>query len=391
MGEAGREPDFLHRGGEALIDFRRDLHAHPETGYQEFRTTERIRARLAAAGLEPKILPGGTGLICDIGPNRGPVVALRADIDALPMPDEKNVVYRSTVPGVAHACGHDVHTTILLGLGLSLAPQAAELTGRVRLLFQPAEEVPGGARDVIEAGGIEGVERVFALHCDPSIEVRQVGLVTGPITASSDKVQVKVTGPGGHTARPHQSVDLVQTVATLATDLPAALSRRIDPRSSHVLVWGRLSAGSAANVIPGEGELEGTLRCQSNETRSQAEQILRDLVPLVAKAYKAEADLTYVRGVPPTVNDEASIQIFREATERALGKAAAVPTMQSMGGEDFGLYLESIPGAYVRLGVRTPGSRKKCDLHRGDFDVDEGCIPVGVQLLRAVALTALGQ
>src|SRR5207344_1576401 len=191
--------EFIAAREAELIAFRRDLHAHPETGYREYRTTRRVLERLASAGLRPVTLPKGTGLVVDIGggPADGPLVALRADLDALPIPDEKNVPYRSTVPNACHACGHDVHTTVLLGAGLFLAGCADRglLPGRVRLLFQPAEEVGEGA--------MTGVDRIFALHCDPRFEVGQIGLRTGPITGACDKIRVRVSGPGGHTARPH--------------------------------------------------------------------------------------------------------------------------------------------------------------------------------------------
>lgn len=382
---------FLGERREQLIAFRRDLHMHPELGFAEHRTTKRISEWLGEAGLRPQVLPKGTGLICDIGPGDGPTVALRADIDALPLADEKDVPYRSTVPGVAHACGHDVHTTMVLGAGLFLAQQASAglLPGRVRLLFQPAEETPGGALDVMAAGGIAGVDRVFALHCDPRIEVGELGLRVGPITAACDKVFVKVTGPGGHTARPHLTADLVYALAKIVTELPAALSRRVDPRSSLSLVWGRVAAGSVANAIPDDGIAEGTVRCLDDEAWHRAPEMMKALLQSVAAAYDVEASLEYVRGVPPTVNEATSVQMFRDAASQVLGEEAAVPTPQSLGGEDFGWYLESIPGALARLGVRTPGSTGEYDLHRGDFDVDEGCIDVGIRVMAATALTAL--
>lgn len=383
---------FLAAHEDELIAFRRDLHAHPELGYAEHRTTAKIAERLRAAGLDPVILPKGTGLFCDIGPADGTTVALRADIDALPLPDEKeNAPYRSTVPGVAHACGHDVHTTMVLGAGLFLAQQAEAglLPGRVRLLFQPAEETPGGALDVMAAGGIAGVDRAFALHCDPRIEVGQLGLRSGPITAACDKVYVKVTGPGGHTARPHLTADLVYALAKIVTELPSALSRRVDPRSSLSLVWGRVSAGSVANAIPDDGVAEGTVRCLDDEAWHRAPEMMKALLQSVAAAYDVEASLEYVRGVPPTVNEAASVQMFRDAAAQVIDEEGVVPTPQSLGGEDFGWYLESIPGALARLGVRTPGSSGEYDLHRGDFDVDERCIAVGLRVLSATALTAL--
>ena len=382
---------FLGEREDELIAFRRDLHAHPELGFAEHRTTQRIIDRLRRAGLEPARLPRGTGLICDIGSGDGPTVALRADIDALPLMDEKDVPYRSTVQGACHACGHDVHTTMVLGAGLFLAQQAEAglLPGRVRLIFQPAEEVPGGALRVLEAGGISGVDRIFALHCDPRLDVGHLGVRVGAITAACDKVSVRVSGPGGHTARPHLTADLVFALAKIVTELPAALSRRVDPRSSLSLVWGRVQAGSVANAIPDDGIAEGTVRCLDEQAWQDAPDLFKALLDSVAGAYGIEADLGYTRGVPPTVNEATSVQMMRDAATQVLGPDAAVPTPQSLGGEDFGWYLESIPGSMARLGTRTPGDTREIDIHQGTFDVDERCIGVGVRTLAATAFTAL--
>src|SRR5215831_8472178 len=384
---------FLAGHESELVRFRRDLHAHPETGYHEYRTTRRVALRLEAAGLKPSILPKGTGLIVDIG--RGtpgePVVALRADIDALPLNDEKDVPYRSLNRGACHACGHDVHTAILLGTGLFLARAAAAraLQGKVRLIFQPAEEVPGGAIDVMAAGGIASVDRIFALHCDPRLDVGKIGTRTGPITAACDKLTVKVTGPGGHTARPHLTADLVYALGKIVTELPAALSRRVDPRSSLSLVWGRVSAGSAANAIPDDGLVEGTIRCLDDEAWHEAPDLLKALIESVASAYGVIAELNYQRNVPPTVNEPVSTAILETAAAQVLGHEAVTPSPQSLGGEDFAWYLESIPGSLARLGTRKPGSVEDFDIHQAVFDVDERAIGVGVRLMAATALTAL--
>jgi amidohydrolase len=390
--EIGDELEAFLAGHEAeLIAFRRDLHAHPELGYHEHRTTRRVALRLAAAGLRPVVLPKGTGMLVDIGPEgAGPLVALRADLDALPLSDEKQVPYRSTVPNVCHACGHDVHTAVVLGAGLFLASQAAQgrLAGRVRLIFQPAEEVPGGALDVMAAGGIASVDRIFAVHCDPRLDVGKVGIRTGPITAACDKIIVRVTGPGGHTARPHLTADLVYALGKIVTELPAALSRRVDPRSSLSLVWGRVSAGSAANAIPDDGVVEGTVRCLDDEAWHQAPDLLKALIESVASAYGVLAELDYQRNVPPTVNEPASTAILSVATEQALGAEAVASTPQSLGGEDFAWYLESVPGALARLGVRVPGAVADFDIHQPVFDVDERCIAAGVRLMSAAAMTA---
>jgi amidohydrolase len=384
---------FLTARTAELIEFRRDLHAHPEVGYHEHRTTRRLALRLAAAGLNPVILPKGTGMVVDVGdgPADGPVVALRADLDALPIADEKDVPYRSTVPNACHACGHDVHTTVLLGAGLFLAGRAAAgaLPGRVRLIFQPAEEVPGGALDVLAAGGIAGVDRIFALHCDPRLDAGKVGTRTGAITAACDRIKVRVTGPGGHTARPHLTADLVYALGKIVTELPAALSRRVDPRSSLSLVWGRVSAGSTPNAIPDDGVAEGTVRCLDDEAWHRAPDLLKALIDPVASAYGVIAELTYERTVPPTVNDAVTTAILETGAAEVLGAEAVVPTPQSLGGEDFAWYLESIPGTLARLGTRAHDSADDFDIHQPTFDVDEKAIGVGVRIMASAALTAL--
>jgi len=380
----GELDGFLAAHEAELIEFRRDLHAHPELGYHEHRTTRQVALRLAAAGLRPVILPKGTGMLVDIGTGSGggPLVALRADLDALPITDEKQVPYRSTVPNVCHACGHDVHTAVALGTGLFLARRAAagRLSGRVRLIFQPAEEVPGGALDVLAAGGIASADRIFALHCDPRLDVGKVGTRSGPITAACDKITVRVTGPGGHTARPHLTADLVYALGKIVTELPAALSRRVDPRSSLSLVWGRVSAGTAANAIPDDGIAEGTVRCLDDKAWHEAPDLLKALIESVASAYGVIADLNYQRNVPPTVNEPVSTAMLAAAAKQVLGPDAVVSTPQSMGGEDFAWYLESIPGSLARLGTRRPGA--------AEFDVDERAIGIGVRVMAAAALTA---
>jgi amidohydrolase len=387
---------FLARHSGELIEFRRDLHAHPELANAEHRTTRHVALRLAAAGLRPVIMPKGTGLLVDIGSEQDgnaerPVVALRADLDALPLADEKDVPYRSTVPNACHACGHDVHTTVLLGAGLYLAEQAAAglLPGRVRLVFQPAEEAATGALDVLAAGGIAAVGRIFALHCDPRLDAGQLGVRSGPITAACDRIQVRVSGPGGHTARPHLTVDLVYALGKIITEVPAALSRRVDPRSSLSLVWGRVSAGTVANAIPDDGIVEGTVRCLDDEAWHSAPDLLKGLIDSVASGYGVTAELSYHRFVPPTVNDQASAAMISAAALGVLGAGSVVHTPQSLGGEDFAWYLESIPGALARLGTRVPGSVGPLDIHQPTFDVDERSIGVGVRVMAATAINAL--
>ncbi|MFY1677109.1 MULTISPECIES: M20 family metallopeptidase [unclassified Streptomyces] len=379
-----------------LVAFRRDVHMHPELGNQEFRTTAAIKERLTRAGLRPRVLPIGTGLVCDIGASGGgsggrpETIALRADIDALPIPDTKtDCAYRSTVPDRAHACGHDVHTTVVLGAGLVLAElhRRGLLPRPVRLVFQPAEEVmPGGAADAIEGGVLEGVRRILALHCDPRVDAGRIGLREGAITSACDRLEVSLDGPGGHTARPHLTTDLVTAVARVVTDVPALISRRVDTRSGLALTWGRVESGHASNVIPQHAELSGTVRCLDLEAWRQAPDVVVAAIDEVANLHRAKSQITYVRGVPPVVNEPSSTELLRRAMVARRGTESVRGTEQSLGGEDFSWYLERVPGAMARLGVRSPGERTVRDLHQGDFDVDEHAITVGVELLTAAAL-----
>jgi amidohydrolase len=386
---AGRILDGWSRDHHAeLVAVRRHLHAHPELGFAEHETTAFLEERLTAAGLRPRRLEAGTGLVCDVGDDvDGPVVVLRADIDALPLADLKDVPYASTRDGLCHACGHDVHTTVLLGVALALASLDL-LPGTVRCVFQPAEEqVPGGGLEVVDQGVLAGATRAFALHCDPSLQAGKVGLRTGSITAACDRVEVTLTGPGGHTARPHLTVDLVHALGLVVTEVPGLLSRLVDPRSSLSLVWGAVSAGVAANTIPEIGQLRGTLRVLDRSVWNEAEDLVRRLVTEVAAPSGAAVSIEYVRGVPPVVNDPRSVALFRSAALETVGSEGIALSPQSMGGEDFGWFAEVLPIALARLG--THGSGEPLDLHRGTFDVDERAIGVGVRLMARTALHAL--
>jgi amidohydrolase len=362
-----------------LVAWRRHIHRHPELGRQEFATTQFVADRLVEAGLNPKALPGGTGLICDFGPAHAPRIALRADMDALPMAERTGAQYASTVPGVAHACGHDAHTAMLLGAATALAG-APELPLGVRLIFQPAEELmPGGALDAIAAGALVGVSRIFALHCDPRLAVGRVAITAGPITSAADSLEITLHSPGGHTSRPHLTSDLVYGMGTLITGLPGVLSRRIDPRHGTVMVWGAANAGVAANAIPQIGTLAGTVRTASRETWLEMEALVRQTVSGLLAPLEIEHSLQYRRGVPPVVNEERSTQIMTHAIE-AVGPDVLADTHQSGGGEDFSWYLEDVPGAMARLGVWS-GAGPQLDLHQPTFDLDERALAVGVRVL----------
>ncbi|MBJ2119593.1 amidohydrolase [Arthrobacter sp. MSA 4-2] len=374
---------------EELTHFRRDLHSHPELSYKEYRTTDRIVERLEQAGLQPKRLEN-TGVCVDIG--QGPIkVGLRADIDALPIVEETGLEYASVNPGVAHACGHDIHTTVMVGVALVLASIDAQtpLDGTVRIIFQPAEEtMPGGALEVIAQGILADVPRILALHCDPRIDVGQVGTRIGAITSASDTLRVELTGRGGHTSRPHLTEDLTFALASIAVNVPAVLSRRIDVRSSVSVVWGQIHAGSAPNAIPAHGFLSGTLRCLDGEAWQSAGDLFDHAVRQAAAPFGVEVQLEHIRGVPPVINSEAETGLLEAAARAELGPDAVVLTPQSMGGEDFAWMTQEVPGAMMRLGTRTPRG-ETFDLHRGDYVPDEHAIGCGVRVMAAAALRAV--
>ena len=387
----GRLDRWLASHGAELVAMRRHIHAHPELSGQEFETAALIARKLRAAGLKPKLLAKGNGVICDIGTGER-VVALRADLDALPLPDTKHVPYRSTVDNVCHACGHDVHTTILLGAGRVLAELDArgELPGRVRLIFQPSEEqFPSGAPEVIAEGGLKDVESIFALHCYPQLPAGKVGVRSGAITAAADKVDVRLTGPGGHTARPHITVDLAYALSRVVVEVPALLARRLDPRAAVSLVFGSVHVGDVHNSIAHEGHATGMVRALNRDAWLNLSELVPELVRAVATGTGAGVEVTYTRGVPPVVNDRLATAVVAGAAAAALGPDQVAEAELSMGGEDFAFYLEQVPGAMFRLGVGVPGVVSGVDIHQSTFDIDERAIGHGVRVFVHTALAAL--
>jgi amidohydrolase len=394
--DQARRAEISHQAAalnERLIAIRRDIHAHPEIGHQEHRTTALIVDELERAGLVAKVLPVGTGAYCDVLPGGfddfSGLVGLRADIDALTIRDGKNVDYASKNPGVCHACGHDVHTAILLGVGIVLARlRDLDLLPRgVRLIFQPAEETsPGGALDAIEGGVLHDLVEIYALHCDPRTDAGQLALKVGPITSAVDQVNIVLSGTGGHTSRPQLTQDIIGALGALATMTQLLLSRRIDPRSGVSLMWGSINAGSVANAIPRTGEIVGTLRALDEAGWLLAKQLIPELAAEIVRPFGVEVDVAVTDGVPPAVNHARGVRRLARAAEEMLGPDAVTATEQSLGGEDFSWMLQQIPGALGRLGVRTPG--KSCpDIHQPTFVVDESCIPAGLKVLAEVATT----
>lgn len=379
-GIAAAVGEWMRDHKATVIGWRRHIHSHPELSNEELRTTEFIAEVLSAHGLNPVPFPG-TGLYVDLGPEGGDRLAFRADIDALEVAEVTGLEFASGTPGVSHACGHDVHTTICLALACALAEQ--KLDYGIRIIFQPAEEVMGGgAVDVIRWGGLQNVAAIYALHVEPSIRVGQIGVRTGAITSAADVITLEITGPGGHTSRPQKSADVIYALGAVATQLPALLSRRIDPRTGTVVVFGAVEAGGAANAIPKSGTLRGTIRTSDIGTWRELEDLVGELIAQILAPTGCEFRLHYKRGVPPVLNDDVATALIVEAG-RSVDPHAVVSTPQSSGGEDFSWYLEHVPGAMVRLGA-WGGTGEKQDLHQGDLNVDERSILVGVRLFGAV-------
>lgn len=393
---AGQQGDLTARAAqivgeleERLVGIRRELHQHPELSFQEEETTARLAAWLREAGLQPQTLPESTGLFVDVGPEEAPFAAgFRGDIDALPLDEVTDLPYASRNPGVAHACGHDIHTTVMVGLALTLARihREAGLQARYRVIFQPAEEMmPGGAKEVVRQGLLEPLPRLFALHCDPKLTVGAIGSRIGAITSASDLVRIEVGGRGGHTSRPQLTEDVVGALGHLATSVPSILARRIDVRSGVSLVWGHIQAGNAANAIPSSGTLTGTMRILDADAWKEAGGVLAPIVQQAAAAYGVDVNLEHVRGVPPVINSEEETAMVDAAAKEVLGPNCVTLAEQSMGGEDFAWMTQEVPGSMFRLGTRTPDG-PSFDLHRGDYVPDERAIGVGTKVMAAIAL-----
>lgn len=375
-----------------VIAWRRHIHRHPETANQEVETTNFLATVLQDYGLEPQRFPQ-TGLMVDIGPDTElGRLAFRADIDALPVTEVTGLEYTSEVPGKMHACGHDVHTTVALGLACALADfqRVHDLPLGIRVIFQPAEEVwVGGATDVIEWGALEGVHSIFAIHAEPKLRVGRIGIRAGAITSATDVVELNIKGPGGHTSRPHLSADVVYALGKVITELPALLSRRVDPRTGTVLVFGQVNSGYAPNAIPETGSLTGTMRTADIGIWRDMQSLFTELVEQILAPVGVEHELTYNRGVPPVLNDDVATALLASAAQ-SIDPQAVVQAPQSSGGEDFSWYLEKVPGSMARLGCWS-GEGEQHDLHMGDLIVDERAIGVGIKLFGAVVEQFIGE
>jgi amidohydrolase len=358
----------------SVTELRRAIHRNPELSFQETATTQRVASLLTDRGLRPRIRADGTGLVVEVGEG-GRTVGFRADLDALPIDEPADNPFASQVPGVMHACGHDAHTAMAAGIALALA--RVDLPGKIRFIFQPGEEsFPGGALTLVREGVADGLSSIVAFHVDPTLHPAQVGLRTGSVTGSADRFVIRLEGPGGHTARPHRTTDLIYATGRLVTELPALLDRLIDPRRPLAIVFGRVSGGTAENVIPTVVELGGTIRTLDHALWEEVPLLLESLAAQIVAPTGAKASLSYQRGIPPVVNDPGVVDTARLAIAEALGPRSITSTDTSMGAEDFSRYLEVVPGALLRLG--SASSHGGGDLHSAGFVFDEDALETGL-------------
>ncbi len=381
------DPAFVKR----LIAFRRDLHRYPELAFRETRTSAKICEQLDRLGISYRRGVAQTGIIAEIPgghqDSETPRVALRADLDALPVHEETGLEFGSQNEGIMHACGHDGHVTMVLGAAELLAKEG-DLPAPVRILFQPAEEKGAGAIAMIEEGALDGVAMIFGGHVDQQYQTGQIVTHAGAVNASTDSFHIEIAGKGGHAARPHESVDTVVVGSLLVMALQTIVSREVNPAHPSVVTVGRFNAGTASNVIAGRALLEGTVRAQEQFVRDHVVTSLRRVCESVARLHNVEIAVEVQNGTPPVVNTPEMAEIARRAAAAVVGKENAVPLHTSnMGGEDFAYYIKEVPGCYVRLGAQAPG-KEGHPAHSSKFDFDEDVLPIGARFFSQVARVA---
>ncbi len=381
-----------------LIEQRRDFHMHPELSNREERTARVIAERLRELGFdEIKTNVAHHGIVALLKGNKpGPVVAVRADIDALPINETMDVSYKSQTPNVKHACGHDVHATVQLGVAEVLSKMRDQIPGTIKFIFQPAEEgaptgEEGGAPMMIKEGALENPKpiAIFGLHTSTEIEVGKVGVCSGPAQASSDMFDITIKGKMSHAAKPEKGIDSILVAAECVTALQSIKSRRIDTFEPFILTIGTIHGGNRRNIISPEVKMEGTIRTLSEEVRTRVKELMKQTLDGVTSAYGATYDLQIIEGTVVVVNDPKLVQETLPSMRSAIGETNVVPVPQRMGAEDFSYYQKVVPGFYYRLGSGNPGKGITAEAHTPDFDVDEECLVIGVKVMANVLVDFL--
>lgn len=364
-----------------VIDLRREFHMYPESSWEEFRTSSRVKEELDKLEI-PYISLAGTGVLATIkGKNPGKTVALRGDMDALETTETNDIPYKSKHEGKMHACGHDGHTAMLLGAAKILKDIQDELNGTVYLIFQPAEEVAGGAKKMIEESDfMDNVDSVFGIHLWSDIEIGKVSVEAGPRMASADFFSLKIKGKAGHGSMPHQTVDAVVAASAVVMDLQSVVSREISPLDSAVLTIGSFHSGTRFNIIAGEATLEGTTRCFKPEIREKLPDIIERIAKNTAASYRADASLSYTWATPATINDEECSKIAAGSVEKILGKDGVTKMEKTTGGEDFAYFLEKAPGVLAFVGIRNEEKGACYPHHHDKFNMDEDALEIGTAL-----------
>ncbi|MBD2360028.1 amidohydrolase [Anabaena minutissima FACHB-250] len=373
--------DLATKLAPRLIEIRRHIHSHPELSGQEYQTAAFVAGVLSSSGLRVQEGIGKTGVVGEIKTvaEDERFLAIRTDMDALPIQESTGLEYASKTKGVMHACGHDIHTTVGLGTAMILSQMAEELGGNVRFLFQPAEEIAQGASWMIEDGVMKNVAAVLGVHVFPSIPAGSIGVRYGALTAAADDLEIIIMGESGHGARPHEAIDAIWIAAQVITALQQAISRTQNPLRPVVLSIGKISGGRAANIIADQVQLLGTVRSLHPETRTQLPNWIEKIVANVCHSFGARYKVKYHQGVPGVNNDYALTQLFQSAGEAAWGSdRVQVLPEPSLGAEDFSVYLEHVPGSMFRLGVGYPERIINHPLHHPEFEVDESAIVTGV-------------
>jgi amidohydrolase len=394
---AGRSPEFtlspeIQGLAADMVAVRRDLHRHPELGFRETRTAGIVAERLRALGLEVQTGVARTGVVGLLrGARPGRTLLVRADMDALPLPEEKESPYRSEVESVMHACGHDGHVAMALAAAAALAAMRDRLSGNVKFCFQPAEEGPGGAKPMIEAGVLRDppVDAAVGIHLWNDLEVGTLGVGAGPMMAAADEFDILIEGVGGHGAYPHESVDPVLVAAHVVTALQSIVSRNLSPLYPAVVSVGVIKAGYAFNIIPRTATLVGTLRSYRDDVRQTLARRVGEIASGVAGAFGARARYVYKEGYPPTVNDKAMSAFAAEQACGVFGASHVIEPEPSMGGEDMSYYLREVPGTFLFLGSRNPDQGFEAPHHSPFFDFDEAALPAGAETFTRIALAYL--
>ena len=379
---------------EKLIGIRRDLHEHPELSFQEFRTAELVAKTLRDLGMEVKEKVGRTGVTGFLkGGRPGPTIALRGDIDALPITEEACVPYKSKNTGVMHACGHDTHTTCNLGAAMLLAEVRDQLEGNVYFIFEPAEEINQGAKAMIADGVMSDpkVDMIFGLHCHQEIPAGKMGVKEGYLMAAVDTTKFKITGKGGHGGTPHNDIDPIVATAAMLMNVQTIVSRNVPPLEPAVISFGTINGGTANNIIPDYVELTGTVRSYGDSTRDLMEKRLREVVETTAAAMGCKGELSYVRDFSAVNNEPKATAIAKRAVEAIGGLGTAVMPTPSMGGEDFALYMEKAPGCFLWLGIGNPEIDAVHPWHSPLFVADDSYLHLGAASLAQAAVYAMAE